>query len=135
MLSPSAEVLNDLRALIAAESEAQALPPDSPKFKVLEERRSTCRRRLPVSILSYHDARRQQKLPTLGTLTLSGCSHCGASLPREALHSLQTPGSFAVCPGCGILVHDERPRTRRVARTAAGSGQAATDAVSAKPQG
>jgi hypothetical protein len=105
----SAEVLSQLRTLNWLTRERRHLPLGSAQAVLLGDQEATIRQRLPSSILQYHDQLAKTGKSSVAAVTGSLCGACYAILPNELLSELKAPGSFRVCPTCGVFIWQDDP--------------------------
>lgn len=98
------ELLEQLRALNAADAELR-------HHGLTDERRDACehqiqalRSRLPTALLGHHDRMAKQGRESVAAVVGSSCGACHLKLPVGQLAELNQPGRIGVCPHCGVFL-------------------------------
>jgi hypothetical protein len=103
------ESLNVLRTLTWLDKERRLLPAGSTAAAVVEKQQTATRAKMSASLVTFHDRYAKRGGPSVVLLSGSSCSACHIKLPSGELGQLRTPGRYAMCPNCGVVVWSGEP--------------------------
>ena len=100
----SIESLAELHSLNWLERTLPTLPAGTAGHLAMQAQIMELRRRLPVSLLTYHDRMLAKKRPSVVRTASDQCNSCHLRLPSGTAVELNKPNNFVLCPHCGVFV-------------------------------